>query len=90
MDVPQIAFKGLNDVYISGGEFAPARWSSRPFLRMRGLIAVLDGLCRLRLFKPTRLMVCIFKRTPPPAVAKRFRRDGWQLVDLPRNPYRAR
>jgi ubiquinone/menaquinone biosynthesis C-methylase UbiE len=90
MDVPQIAFKGLNDVYISGGEFAPARWSSRPFLRMRGLIAVLDGLCRLRLFKPTRLMVCIFKRTPPPAVAKRFRGDGWQLVDLPRNPYRAR
>jgi hypothetical protein len=89
MDIPQVAFKGLNDVYIEGGEFAPAQWSARPFLKMRLLIAVLDGLCHLRFFKPTRLMVCIFKRSPAPDLAARFRAAGWRLVDLPRNPYRA-
>ena len=84
-----MAFKGLNDVYLEGAEFAPATLASPVFVRMRLLIAVLDVLCGLRLFKPTRLMACIFKRTPSAELAKRLRGDGWKLVNLPRNPYNA-
>lgn len=89
LDLPQVFFKGLNDVYVRGSEYVPARLGSPIFLRTRLTIAALDLLCRLGLFKPTRLMACIFKREPPPALRRKFLREGWKVVELPRNPYRA-
>jgi SAM-dependent methyltransferase len=88
IDLPVVFFKGLNDVYIPGGEYAPARWSSPVFFRMRLLVLALDVLCMLRLFKPTRLMVCLFKREPSTALAQSLLKDGWTRISLPRNPYR--
>jgi ubiquinone/menaquinone biosynthesis C-methylase UbiE len=88
LDLPHVFFKGLNDVYVAGGECVPARWKSIEFLRMRLFIALLDCLCTLRLFKPTRLLICIFKNEPSEVLRQKFLDAGWKLVDLPRNPNR--
>ncbi|WP_051953172.1 class I SAM-dependent methyltransferase [Methylocapsa aurea] len=88
LDLPNVFFKGLNDVYIAGGEYVPAKWSSPIFLRMRLMVMLLDCLCALRLFKPTRLLICIFKKEPSETLRRRFVNGGWKLVDLPRNPHR--
>ncbi|PNG24191.1 class I SAM-dependent methyltransferase [Methylocella silvestris] len=88
LDLPCVFFKGINDVYIQGGENAPAAWTSLVFVRMRLMILVLDALCALGLFKPTRLLICIFKKEPSQILRREFSAAGWKLVDLPRNPHR--
>ncbi len=88
LDLPHLFIKGVNDIYIPGGERVPAKWSSPIFLRMRLTIVLLDLLCTLRLFKPTRLLICIFKSEPSDLLRRQFREAGWKLVDLPRNPHR--
>ena len=40
LDLPHVYFKGLNDVYVPGGECVPAKWKSIEFLRMRLFIAL--------------------------------------------------
>lgn len=89
LDLPVVFFKGLNDAAIAGAEFVPAKFSSPIFVRMRAQIMLLDLLCALRLFRPTRLLTCIFKREPSADLRKRLVEDGWRAIDLPRNPYRA-
>lgn len=88
LDLPNVFIKSINDVYIEGGEYVPATWRTPIFIRMRLTIMLLDLLCALRLFKPTRLLICIFKSEPPDLLRRQFREAGWKLVDLPRNPHR--
>ena len=90
LDLPHVFIKGLNDVYIKGVEYTKAKWTSPVFLQMRLMVMLLDFFCALRLFKPTRLLVCIFKKTPADLLRRRFLDAGWKLVDLPRNPHRQR
>jgi ubiquinone/menaquinone biosynthesis C-methylase UbiE len=87
VNLPCIAFKGLTDLYVHGGEFEPAAFSSRKFLRMRAVIWLHGLLVRLGLSRHNVLMSCIFKEAPSPEVRGSFAKNGWRLVDLPRNPY---
>jgi ubiquinone/menaquinone biosynthesis C-methylase UbiE len=87
INLPCIAFKGLSSYYVRGAEFVPARLSARKFLRMRAVMWVNDALTALGLSKHNVLMACIFKNEPPDDVRAALRRNGWQVVDLPRNPY---
>ena len=86
-NLPCVAFKGLTDLYVNGGEFEPAAFSSRKFLRMRAMIALHGLLVRLGLSRHNVLMCCIFKEEPSSELRRRFAENGWRLVDLPRNPY---
>jgi hypothetical protein len=88
LDLPHVFIKGINAVYIEGGEYVPAAWTTPIFLRMRLTIMLLDLLCALHLFKPTRLLICIFKSEPSDLLRRQFLEAGWKLVDLPRNPHR--
>ena len=87
VNLPCVAFKGLTDLYVQGGEFEPAAFSSRKFLRMRAVILLHGLLVRLGLSRHNVLMCCIFKEEPAPEVRRPFVENGWRLVDLPRNPY---
>jgi ubiquinone/menaquinone biosynthesis C-methylase UbiE len=87
MNLPCIAFKGLSSYYVPGAEFVPMSLSSMKFLRMRAVVCANDMLTALRLSKHNVLMSCIFKVEPPADVRAEFRRNRWQVVDLPRNPY---
>jgi len=87
INLPCLAFKGLSSYYVPGAEFVPMRLSATKFLRMRAVVALNDALTALRLSKHNVLMACIFKSEPPDDVKAALRRNGWQVVDLPRNPY---
>jgi ubiquinone/menaquinone biosynthesis C-methylase UbiE len=87
VNLPCVAFKGLTDLYVHGGEFEPASFSSRKFLRMRTVIVLHGLLVRLGLSRHNVLICCLFKEAPQPEVRHRFAENGWRFVDLPRNPY---
>jgi ubiquinone/menaquinone biosynthesis C-methylase UbiE len=87
VNLPCVAFKGLTDLYVHGGEFEPAKFSSRKFLRMRAVIALHDLLVRVALSRHNVLMCCLFKEEPGAEARRRFTENGWRFVDLPRNPY---
>ena len=87
LNLPCVAFKGLTDFYVKGGEFEPAALSSRKFLLMRAVILVHGFLAALGLARHNVLMSCIFKEEPAPEVRRRLVENGWRVEDLPRNPY---
>ncbi len=88
IDMPQVAFKGLNDQYEPGQEFEVADVAkSAMYRKMRRAIAFRDFLCWLGLDKPVLLMACLFY-TPLTSVQRELmQKNGWKIVDLPRNPY---
>jgi len=92
-----IAFSGCNDAYCEGVEFAtlPARsrQDRRLFLRVRGHIALLDLLTRLRVLRSSILRISIlrtilFRSAPAPQLLDQLRGAGWSTRELPRNPHR--
>jgi SAM-dependent methyltransferase len=87
VNLPCVAFKGLTDLYVKGGEFEPAAFSSRKFLRMRAVIALHGALVRLGVSRHNVLMCVIFKEMPAPETRRSMAENGWRVVDLPRNPY---
>lgn len=87
VNLPCVAFKGLTDFYVNGGEFEPAVFSSRKFLLMRSVVFLHSFLVRLGLAQHNVLMCCIFKQEPAAEMRRRFADSGWRIVDLPRNPY---
>lgn len=87
VNLPCVAFKGLTDLYVKGGEFEPATFSSRKFLLMRAVIVLHGLLVKVGLSRHNVLMCCIFKEPPTPGVRGPLAANGWRIVDLPRNPY---
>lgn len=87
INLPCVAFKGLTDLYVKGGEFEPASFSSPKFLRMRAVIFVHSLMVRFGLSRHNVLMCCIFKEPPTAKERQALIDNGWRLVDLPRNPY---
>jgi ubiquinone/menaquinone biosynthesis C-methylase UbiE len=89
LDLPHVAFLGLNDAYEPGVEDEPATEDSALFRRIRGDIAAQDrqsqrGLSRTR---PKLLVAMIFKETLDPALRAALSTAGYEVRDLPRNPY---
>lgn len=85
VDIPQVAFKGLNDAYEPGLEFEPL--DSVRGRRTRRRIFLRDLLCRLRLDKPMLLMAALFQVAVPGPQRAAMEKAGWRFTDLPRNPY---
>ena len=84
-NIPQLAFKGLNDAYQSGLEFAAL--DSAVGRRMQRNLAFRDILCRLGLDKPTFLMVAMFHAQVAENQRASMEKSGWSVRDLTRNPY---
>lgn len=85
LNLPQLAVKGLNDLYIEG---VGLEKNPSPMLaHIKSEIAKRDRLCRLGLAEPNLLMCCIFKQSVGRDLRKRFVDNGWTFLDLPRNPY---
>jgi ubiquinone/menaquinone biosynthesis C-methylase UbiE len=88
LNYPQVAFKYRGDHYVKGIEFEPADWRrSAAFRRTLGMIALTDFLSRFGIVSPATLMAAIFKKPLPASTAHTMRRNGWRIMDLPRNPY---
>jgi len=87
LNLPAIAVKGLNDIYLQGGETEPASDGSVLFEKMKQDIAAADRQTRTGLGSTSLLMAIIFK-TPPEAFTKNYLTErSWCFTELPRNPY---
>jgi SAM-dependent methyltransferase len=83
----RFAWKGINDFFHSrfaGASLAPL--STGALLTRLG-IAAQDMLCQLRLLNFGLAAVICFKQEPTPQLMISLRREGFTIVDLPRNPY---
>jgi ubiquinone/menaquinone biosynthesis C-methylase UbiE len=88
INIPQVAFKEFNDLYIPGIEFEPANIrKSAMYRKMRIIISARDLLCRIGLDHSIMMMACIFHEPVTKEQRKRMIDNGWVIVDLPRNPY---
>ena len=85
INLPQVAFKGLNDHYVQGIEFEPL--SSGMAKKMLRHIRLRDALCSFGLDHPSLLMACLFHKPLDPDRQRAMKAAGWRIVDLPRNPY---
>lgn len=85
LNLPQIAFKGINDYYAVGIEFE--KLDSAVGRKMQRHVALCDALCKIGLYVPSMLMAAIFLQPVAPDKRSALIRAGWQIIDLPRNPY---
>jgi SAM-dependent methyltransferase len=87
VNLPQVAFKGLNDAWTDTLWSQPADNSSAQYRKMRRKIWVRDWLCKLGLDHSMFLMACLFRVALSADQRSNMERDGWRVIDLPRNPY---
>ena len=88
LDMPQLVVKGLNDHYIKGCEFESADESkSEIFREIKSKIAEKDEQCRKGKAVYAMTLLGLFKEPMDGQTRKAFVEHGFQVVDLPRNPY---
>jgi 2-polyprenyl-3-methyl-5-hydroxy-6-metoxy-1,4-benzoquinol methylase len=87
INLPQVAFKRLNDAWTPNLWAEVADYSSFAYKKMRLKILLRDFLCWLGLDHHMLLMACLFRVSLSPDQRNRMESDGWRVVDLPRNPY---
>jgi len=88
LNLPQLVSKGLNDHYEKGCEFEPADPErSTMFARITENIAAHDAACRAGRADYDLLLAGLCLEPLDPVARQAFEADGWQVRDLPRNPY---
>jgi SAM-dependent methyltransferase len=87
LNLPAIAYKGLNDFYVKGCESEPAGWRSKTYRKVRLMILLQDVISRLHVRDWGVLMIIVFKRLPDKDVIQNLRQSRWTFLRLPRNPY---
>ena len=87
INLPAVAFKGLNDAYLEGGETEPASDKSSLFGSMKSAIADADNRTQGGRGATNMLMAVLFKASPDEATKRFFSENDWFLKQLPRNPH---
>jgi ubiquinone/menaquinone biosynthesis C-methylase UbiE len=88
LNMPQLIFKGLNDHYIKGCEFEPADENrSAMFRDLLSTIRSKDDLCREGWTDHNVIMAGLFRKSMDETTRQRFVSAGWEVIDLPANPY---
>ena len=87
MGMRVLAIRGMNDYYLPGVEFETTEPSNRLFRKVTRKIARFDFLCKLGISQPGLLAVVLFKRSPDDELRSSLEGKGFQILDLPRNPY---
>lgn len=84
--LPTVAFKGINDYYLPGVEFAPATEGNDLFRKIRARIAQYDRRCRIGLNQYGLLAVVILKDPVDSLLTGSLKTSGFDVVALPRSP----
>ncbi len=87
MNLPAVAFKGLNDSYVEGGEHEPANESSAAFREMRSGIDNADKRSDAGRGSTSMLMAILFKEPADPPTVSFLREHEWLYTELPCNPH---
>lgn len=87
MNYRYLAFKGINDSYQYGVEFEKVSENGSLFRKVKFKIMIQDLLVKLRIIDSVILVAIIFKELPSVALLRRLEMDGFDVVELPVNPY---
>ena len=87
MNYRYLAFKGVNDHYIDGAALEKVSGNGRIFRKIKRHILFQDMLEKLKITDAAILVAVIFKGVPSSDVLKRMRTDGFEIVELPVNPF---
>jgi ubiquinone/menaquinone biosynthesis C-methylase UbiE len=88
LNLPQLVTKGLNDHYVDGCEFEPADVQKSDIFRtIVESIQKKDARCIEGLRPYNLLMVGFFLEPMDVEIRSKFLERGWEVLNLPRNPY---
>lgn len=88
MNFPQMVVKGINDYYEKGCEFEPSDEAKSPmFKRIKEEIIRQDERCRQGRSVYSMVLLGLFKTKMGDDTKQAFLQHGFEVVDLPRNPY---
>ena len=82
-----VAFAGINDAYIKGAEEEKIHQNGPIWKRIKRKLFCSNILCALNFKEKELLAAIIFKNTPDPELRKSLKNSGYNIVDLPKNPY---
>ena len=82
-----VAFKGFNDAYQPGGENIKLTEKSWLKTKMKLKILLFDIRSKLRLRDYISMTSIIFKKKPSSIMIEKLRSAGYQICNLPKNPY---
>ncbi|RZK12981.1 MAG: class I SAM-dependent methyltransferase [Flavobacterium sp.] len=87
LNLPVLAFKGINDRYENGVEFEKAEEDCALFQKVKLGIEEMDSLCKSH-GRPCNILIsAIFKQMPNESTLRALQEEGFTVTHLPRNPY---
>jgi hypothetical protein len=86
MGLPCVAFKGLNDFYVPGVEFASSDDADPVFRKVRRQIARYDRRCRLGIGQHGLLGALLLRQSAGATLVDGLEKAGFSFVELPRSP----
>ncbi len=87
VNLPAVAFKGINDHYIKGVENEKAVPSSKLFKKIKRKLAFKNLLSGLHLMPAGAVCAVVFKTLPDSKLKQRLTKDKFRYVEFPKNPY---
>lgn len=87
LQLPVIAYKYFNDYYESGVENELANANSKLFKKVKKKILWSDFICKLTIRHYGLMTTIIFKKHPRDITVKKLSESGFQIINLPTNPY---
>jgi len=87
LQLPAVAFHFYNDYYEQGVEYQKATPGNELFEKVKKMIANEDLKCRLGLQTYQGIIAILFKVAPDAELRRGLMETGFQIVNLPENPY---
>ncbi len=88
LNLPLVAFKGINpNFYFEGANQQPATLRNRQFRRIYFKHHLRNALTRLGCIPSQVLSAIVFKEVPDEPMLERLKKEGYQLVFIPKNPF---
>jgi ubiquinone/menaquinone biosynthesis C-methylase UbiE len=87
LQLPELAYTGIDDLYLKGVEYLNAGKFSFTFLAIKAVLFLMDVIYKLGMRKRSLLIAIVFKEKPVKVARRRLCDAGFKLVDLPANPF---
>lgn len=87
VNLPYVAFKGLNDFYSASLDLSLPPTNNKVFSTVKSNIRRRDFLCRIGLIPYQLQASIIFKEAPSPETLLHLKREGYKVIKLKKNPY---
>lgn len=87
LNLKRLAFNGINDAFIESAGTEKMSSNGRSLKTIRTLIGLQNILCKLGLADYGYLSAIVFKSEMTREAEERLGKLGWNLINLPQNPY---